>query len=249
MAKAIIGSDIISKDLVKQLNELIKSIEGAEKGAIDLEKEVAKGVKTQRELGELLKKSNENSKKLTDTEKESIRVKQQIAKEITAINKAQTEEGKKIVELRQKKLELNKATKDEIRQRQLGIKSLAIIKGSYDQIKFALAKNQQSYRALTTEEQKNDAVGKKLVATIKAQKKELDDLDDKLKDPPKKFAALRSSVTSLVAGFGIVAGIQMFTRALKNAFNTVQRFDKAQSDLAAVLGKTKGDIAALTADA
>ena len=57
---------------------------------------------------------------------------------------------------------------------------------------------------------------------------------------------LASIGSSLVGGLGIVAGVQLFTRVLKDSFDIIRNFSKAQSDLASILGTTASEITDLT---
>ena len=66
---------------------------------------------------------------------------------------------------------------------------------------------------------------------------------------PQLFSQARSSFMSFLSAFGLVGGIFMFASAVRNAFNSIRDFDKANTDLAATMGKNRKEIKDLTADA
>jgi hypothetical protein len=66
---------------------------------------------------------------------------------------------------------------------------------------------------------------------------------------PQLFNAARSSFMSFLSAFGLVGGIFMFASAIRNAFNSIRDFDKANTNLAATMGKNRKEIKDLTADA
>lgn len=52
--------------------------------------------------------------------------------------------------------------------------------------------------------------------------------------------------TQLVGALGVVGGVQLFAQVLRDSFNIVRDFGAEQSNLAGILGKTKGEISELT---
>jgi hypothetical protein len=63
------------------------------------------------------------------------------------------------------------------------------------------------------------------------------------------FGGLAGSLRSLMSAFGLVGGIFLFAQAIRGAFNSIKEFDKANADLAATMGVTRGEMTALTKDA
>lgn len=57
-----------------------------------------------------------------------------------------------------------------------------------------------------------------------------------------------SGIRSLAGAFGLMGGAMLLAQGLKDSFNTIKDFDKANADLAATMGKTRAEIKALTAD-
>jgi len=54
---------------------------------------------------------------------------------------------------------------------------------------------------------------------------------------------------NFAAALGVVAGVQLFTRALRDAFNVIKNFDQAQADLSSVLGVNREEMSELTEQA
>jgi hypothetical protein len=65
---------------------------------------------------------------------------------------------------------------------------------------------------------------------------------------PQLLQTASTSLRSFLGAFGVVGGIYMFASALKSAFETIKENDKANADLAATMGVTRKEIAALTKD-
>ena len=65
---------------------------------------------------------------------------------------------------------------------------------------------------------------------------------------PQMFGGMAASLRQLMAAFGVMGGIYLFVGALRDAFNTIKAFDKANADLAATMGKSRSEITALTND-
>jgi phage-related minor tail protein len=99
-------------------------------------------------------------------------------------------------------------------------------------------------------------------ATVQAQR-DFDLLDKKIKQADQAvrvhnrnvgnyrsaLMGLGSSMRSLMGAFGLVGGVFLFAQAIRGAFQRVKEFDKATSDLAATMGKSKKEIKDLMNDA
>jgi hypothetical protein len=73
------------------------------------------------------------------------------------------------------------------------------------------------------------------------------DIKKEIQGVPSLFDKMAKSAGGFLSIIGIGIGIQSFTAALSNAYSIVKDFDSAQSELAAILGKSKAEIAGLTA--
>ena len=57
-----------------------------------------------------------------------------------------------------------------------------------------------------------------------------------------KIASLTSGLKNLVGAFGLVGGIALFASIMKNAFDTIKKFEQALADLSAITGATGKDL-------
>lgn len=55
-------------------------------------------------------------------------------------------------------------------------------------------------------------------------------------------------IKNLMAAFGVVGGLMLFAGVMRDSFNTIKDFDKANADLAATMGTNRNQIKALTED-
>lgn len=62
-------------------------------------------------------------------------------------------------------------------------------------------------------------------------------------------SALKGLGKQLLGAFGVIGGLQLFAKALKDGFQQIRKFEKDSAILAGVLGKTRGEITKLTKDA
>ena len=69
---------------------------------------------------------------------------------------------------------------------------------------------------------------------------------ENLNKKTKETSGLIKNLKNIGGALGITAGVATLGMAFKDAFNNIRQFSKSNSDLAAVLGKTKDDIKELT---
>lgn len=94
---------------------------------------------------------------------------------------------------------------------------------------------------------KTDPQFKNKVAELKKAKEAYADLKNEIKGVPDFFDKMTLSVKGFYSALGLAVGVQTFVTSLSNAYSIVKDFDSAQSELAAILGKNKTEIAGLTA--
>jgi|GEM_PF-2598877 len=87
----------------------------------------------------------------------------------------------------------------------------------------------------------------KKASELQKAKKTFADIKKEIQGVPSLFDKMAKSATGFFSIIGIGIGIQSFIAALSNAYSIVKDFDSAQSELAAILGKSKLEIAGLTA--
>lgn len=98
-----------------------------------------------------------------------------------------------------------------------------------------------------------DVTMQKLIKDYKALKKEEADWKDQLKETPTLLGKIKTAIgpvaTGMLAAFSIQGVVNGFFDEIKKGWEVIREFDQKQADLAAIMGKSRVGIAALTADA
>lgn len=175
-----------------------------------------------------------------------------------AAENVQTKEGAKNIRLlnneRKKNIaelaRLTKATKTQT----------AAIKdevGSYNQLQKELKENVAAYKKMSAAERETTKDGKKLTRTIRAQEAQLKRLDSAIgrsfRNVGNYGSALngaRGALLGIAAGAGIATGATLLIgKALKDSIELIVDFQKQNTILGGILGKTRDEISSLTDDA
>jgi TP901 family phage tail tape measure protein len=261
MSEAIKRSDIqegdifgeLAKKIAKARKELTEYNEELKDTAKIYQSELSKAEKINiTNLGKLNALNNESSKlvtekrtnvkNLTEVEKEQLRLEKAIAKEKAAVSLATSKENKELLKLRAEKNKANKAIRDEIK---------------------ANERSKDAYAKLSDETNKAQANFKRLAAQYgvnsrqaKAARKEFDVLDNKLRKVNNaardgrrdvgRYGTALNGLKNTLGALGLVAGVSTIVR---NVSGVVANFDQAQTDLAAITGKTSQELSGLTAQA
>jgi len=225
----------LKMDNLKDLEKFVKLAEQANKLSkqsieVDKQKKVSTDQKKKSEL-ELLKIEQEKEK----LKQQQMRTNKMVTTEQERQNK-QAEKQKKLAQDQAnayKKLEKN--TRDlKNESKRLGAEMLALEqsgrKNSAEYSKLAL-----QYKTVTSAAQKGDQQLKKLDKTV----------GDNFRNVGNYKSALSGLATAL-GGLGIAFGVGSI---FKSTFGIIANFDQAQADLAAISGKTKDELAGLTAQA
>jgi len=176
--------------------------------------------------------NNKSAKKLDATTRELIKLdKQMEAAEIKV-----TAAYKQVQKATIAKTEAAKASTKATRQEVLANSAL---KGSYNAISLSLSKNIAKFKALSETERETSKRGKELTATIKRQDAALKKLDAQTGRSQRKVGdyggAIKQSAKSLLGALGLVGGVAALAAVLKSSFSTIVKFEKAQSETAAIL--------------
>lgn len=185
-----------------------------------------------------LKSGLENLKKKTIELTEAEKQHQQI------INATTREKAKQS----QKNIEAAAALKKEKDVTRALIKEKGIEETSYIGINNQLNKNIAKYKQLSVA-QRNAGSSKLLLRNIKQQTLELQRLDAQMGRHQRNVGNYASGFRNLGAAMGVSLGLYGIFRVLKNSTKIVTDFSKAQSTLAATMGKTKDEIQGLSKDA
>lgn len=189
-------------------------------------------------------------KQLTEVEKEANRIRTQQIQTHAKLDKARSRE---VVALQKSKLKLqetNKEVKNSIVVAKQSMLATEALKGSYNAISKSLSANLIKWKQLTKVEREATLEGRKLTASIKAQRAELSKLDQNTGNSARGVGKYAEGITqaakSLIGAFGLVGGVMAFAAVLKSSISTVVKYTSQNSKLASVLGKTNSQIIELT---
>ena len=251
MAKRIEGNEIINDSwaakAVKQGEDLLKVLEKLEEQGKQTADQLSKVAKTQsgataksiRDITQAVSKSNAERKKsiAIDNEKKSLE--------------------EKLTRLRSNKIQQNEQLKVLISEQRRVNKQLAReatgVAGAYEKESKTLIKLRKQLKDLIITEGEGSKKTQEL-------KRRVTELDQKLKSAdaaagqfqrnvgnyPKAMGGAIASLKKFAGALGIVGGVQLLNRGLRNTFNIVKNFDQAQANLASVLGVTRDEMSGLT---
>lgn len=242
--------EIVGKKNIEEIMrldaEIIKLHEDYKKLIATIQEGTSANIKSFTELKNAQKKTTDQARKLTTAEKEQQKIRQQTERitvqllEVSKRSRVEQEKWKR--ELQQS----NRTTKLQVAANQA-------LKGSYEQISASMRLNIQRYQQMSAAERDNTRTGKQLQKTIRAQNNELKKLDAQMgvhnRNVGNYLGSMKRMSASLLGAFGVVGGVMMFARVLRDAANVVKEFDKSQTNLAAILGKTRAQTEALTRSA
>ena len=205
-----------------------KAVVALTKSQIELKKvnaEVLESITGERASKEAIKKTNEERKKAEKVLKE-----QQSA--VASLERQ-----------RQKSLE------KQLKGQQSAVLATEALKGSYNAISKSLSANIIKWKNLTTAERENTTAGKKLTATIKAQRAELTKLDAKTGQASRGVGKYKEGVLSagkaLIGAFGVTLGLAAFVKVIGSAVKISLQFEAAMSKVKAISGATNQEAKAL----
>ena len=174
--------------------------------------------------------------------------------------KANEEGIKKLVQSRQQNA--TKTSEEIVNNRILAqnadnlAKQNSALAGAYQNL---VAKKQAAAKALQdlivtgkdaeqTQKQYNEQlkVAQKEYDTLNSKVKQADVAIGKFNSNVGNYPSIVSGVKSLVNAFGLFSGVYLAAQVMKDAFNTLREFEKANADLAAYMGKSIPEIAGLT---
>jgi hypothetical protein len=251
MAKRIEGNEIINDSwaakAVKQGEDLLKVLEKLEEQGKQTADQLSKVAKTQsgataksiRDITQAVSKSNAERKKsiAIDNEKKSLE--------------------EKLTRLRSNRIQQNEELKVLISEQRKVNKQLARettgLAGAYEKESKTLIKLRKQLKDLIITEGEGSKKTQQL-------KRRVTELDQKLKSAdaaagqfqrnvgnyPKAMGGAIASLKKFAGALGIVGGVQLLNRGLRNTFDIVKNFDQAQANLASVLGVTRDEMSGLT---
>ena len=251
MAKRIEGNEIINDSwaakAVKQGEDLLKVLEKLEQQGKETADQLSKVAKTQsgataksiRDITQAVSKSNAERKKsiVIDNEKKTLE--------------------EKLIRLRSNKIQQNEELKVQISEQSRINKQLARettgLAGAYEKESKTLIKLRKQLKDLIITEGEGSKKTQQL-------KQRVTELDQKLKSAdaaagqfqrnvgnyPNAMGGAISSLKKFAGALGIVGGVQLLNRGLRNTFDIVKNFDQAQANLSSVLGVSRDEMSGLT---
>jgi len=242
------ADDIIQKDLfentIKSAEELNKSLDNLEKQLIGIAEAQAKIAKNaSKEF-----KNADDVAKVNNALKESSKARDAASK----IDKERISLKEKLETLRSREIKETVQLREEIRKENLVLKqneretnkSL----GAYTNLAAKLTRLKREYKDVAAAEGETSKKSKILLKDVRKLDAELKKIDAStgqfgrnVGNYPTLFSNATASLKTFVGGLGIVGGIQLFTRAITDAFNRVRDFDKEIVNLNAILGVTRDE--------
>ena len=254
MAKQIKGTDIIEdghlSNAIKQTQELLELYKKLDETILKTAKDTKRVTqKTDTNKASGIQKLNKEVSKSNELKKASIQIDNQIVKaesKLISLDKQRAEQLAKV------KLETQRANKEAKEQAILTSKTST----EYEKASVKLNKMRKRLKDLALTEDKASKKTKLLA-------REVTKLDQKLKKADAAAGQFQRNVGNyksalggavgamkrFAGALGIVAGVQLLVRGLKDAFNVVKNFDQAQANLASVLGISRDAMGALTKQA
>lgn len=251
MAKKIKGTDIIEKDHLsnaidqaKQLLKVYKSLgDQIKKNAQNIKSSVqgadpttAKGIK---EISAALDKSNKAKKAANKLDKDRERIE-------TKLSQLRTAKSKQNAILNEQAKRLAKAQRDEA-------KAILDSGDAYEKLKRNTNQAQLEFKKMAAQFGVNSKQAKKAKKEFEKFDNELREINQHAKDGRRDVGrysdAIKGSVGQLrnfASALGVVGGVQLLTRTIRDAFNVVKNFDQANANLASVLGVNREEMAGLT---
>lgn len=226
-----------NKDLVNTANILQKAFTEVKRSSDGKEaKELVK-------VNENLAKSNNQ---LTALQKERVKVEAQL-KTVLAKNLITKEKDALLLEKGKARLAENNRLLKQQAKEAIGLT------GAYDKLSRELNDLRKAYKNAALDGSKNDKELKAQLKTIQQLDKKLKNLDDSVGQNQRSVGKYRDALKGFgkqfIGALGLTALVSKFVSVLKNAGQIFVSFEKNSSNLAAILGKTKDEISALTEQA
>ena len=275
-SKRYTADDVASRDLYKNienvnkaikatsdLNQGLKSILRTQKELVKNGRQVVKTVESINKQNKAIQESQRLRKLVVQTEKEQVKLQQELARldktsqqlerekiknaqELEKLNKVslQTEQAK--VKLQKDVINLEK-TRNSQRKKELT---------DFEKLQKELKELTREFKGLEAAKKGDSKESKILTGRIRELQKEITRINDKARGGTSAFGTLNKNVASLRAGFiglsqaaGVTLGLFGAFRLIRSSVSIIRDFEKANADLAAVLGRSREDISALTEDA
>lgn len=241
--------DDIYKNLRESLQKTLKVLQESDaaikKQSKDLAEYAAKTDTTAKGVAQLTEANRKSKKALNEQEA----ITRKILKAEDELVRVTDLERKTLASLNLEKRKLNQAAKEQ-----------AIVESrvttAYEKEQVALQKAQRRLKDLILTQGKAAPATRKMAKEVQRLDQRLRKADAAAGQFQRNVGNYRSALRGAVGGLkqfagalGLVGGLQLFVRTLRDAFNVVKNFDQAQANLASVLGVSRDSMGNLTAQA
>ena len=226
-------------DALRELNANIKAQSDAQKQSIDIQKKSELLTREQLKTNILAAKGQEQvTRETLKTEQAQRRASAQTTK----LTQAQKQLAAATTAQRGSIAQLNAVT--------------AILTARRTALGNITTSNKSKYDALTSAISRNVAKQKELGSAVGRNQLEVGNYgiglgkgQSAMASYTKGLGGMATGFRNIVGAFGFIGGIQLFAKAIKDAFQQIRKFGKDSAILAGVLGKTRSEITKLTDDA
>ncbi len=244
---------IAMADTIKKINDETNKLTGSQKKLEEVQKTITDQVKKraaeeQKSIDQMIearRRLEKNIKDLRIQQKEDIELMKRQIITRAELNKRLNESSQAIVVTQQRLKALTKETNNEI----IAAKGLG---GEYLRLTAALANAEVKYRNLlasgkATKEElaKQEEIFKRLNTQVTAVDTALGRFHKNVGNYPAIVGAAGRTLVSFLQAFGLVGGVYLFAKAIKDVIGLSIDFESANSRLAGVLGLTKNEIVGL----
>lgn len=254
MAKQLSGNDIIQdghlQNAIKEAELLKKAYDDLDASIVKLNKDLAAQTKGNRgQTASEIQTLNTALQKTRTIKESALKVEQDKIKLDERLSSLRSQEIQENERLKVQITAQRKANRD-LAKEQLGLNN------SYDKLVQKTNAAQNNFKRLAAQFGVNSSQAKKARAEFDKVEKELRQINTAAKDGRRDVGRYGTALQGAAGGakrllgaLGVVGGIQLFVRGIKDAFNVVKNFDQASANLASVLGINRDAMGALTEQA
>lgn len=225
--KAIDNIAIANKALELTLKNILAINEASRKGASTSTNNP--------QSAEKINQANQASIKRLELADQTLVMRKKLIQSEQALGQAMTKENAKIIQNRTEIARRNKIVKD-------ATKINSALTGAYEKLSIKLNQLRKRYKDVAITEGTASKNAKKLrleVQKLDAQLKKVDrsagQFQRNVGNYPKQMAAAVRGLRSLASALGLVGGLFLAVRVIKDSIATIRRFEKANATLSAVL--------------
>ena len=246
----VTNSDLFAKDAISKTTSDVKSL------IIEFEKLEKVIIETAKAQKKQLKKPNNKSVRGLEKQRQAIeniniaeRASEKIKKQKLALEARLKAANSDQI---QGNVLLNEQLKQQNRINRQTITENNKVFGSYKNLSTRLIRLRKEYKDLAAAEKQNTKEGKKLISTIRTLDSRLKKIDKTVGQSQRNvgnytsaWGKLGNTIKRGLGAAGIIGGVQLITRALRDSFNRIKQFDKELTNIAAISGLTRKELKGL----